>query len=118
MEDGCNGRDDCGSNRRIREPRQRGELRQCAAIRRIWRHIAAVRAGDLGRFAIWADSGVNAALVGVDGFDLAAVARPESVEGAFGIHPLVGVGPEEVPLALHECSGQPVGPEAVVVRQR
>ena len=56
--------------------------------------------------------------VRVFGFDLGAVARPQGVEGALLVDALVGVRAEEVALALHQGGGQPVGAEAVVVRQR
>jgi hypothetical protein len=56
--------------------------------------------------------------VGVFGFDLGAVARPEGVEGAGLVDALVGVRAEEVALALYQGGGQPLGADAVVVRQR
>src|SRR5690606_20145414 len=56
--------------------------------------------------------------VRVDGFDLAAVPRPQGVEGALAVDAAVGVRAEEVALPLHERGRQPVGAQPVVVRER
>lgn len=51
------------------------------------------------------------------GGDLAAVAAPQGVVLARRVDPLVGVGAEEIALALGECGREPFGAQGVVVRQ-
>ena len=50
--------------------------------------------------------------------DLGAVPAPERVERAVLVDALIGVRAEEVALTLHERGREPVGAQAVVVRQR
>src|SRR6187397_1274163 len=52
------------------------------------------------------------------GLDFGAVLRPAGVEGAFLVHAPVGVGAEEVALALDQVRGTALAPVAVVVGQR
>ena len=51
------------------------------------------------------------------GFDFGAVAGPEGVEDAVAVDAAVGVGAEEVALALDQRGRQALGPQAVVVGQ-
>ena len=59
----------------------------------------------------------NALLVRIFCRNLGAIARPQRVERAGLVDALVGVGTEEVALALDDGSGQAVRTQSVVVRQ-
>src|SRR5690606_8179284 len=62
---------------------------------------------------LWSEVAPGSALLG-----LAAVAGPLGVEDALAVHAVVGVGAEEVALALDQGGGQALGAHGVVVGQR
>ena len=53
-----------------------------------------------------------------DGFDFAAIPRPQRVERALAVDALVRVRTEEVALSLDERSRQTPGPQTVVIGKR